>query len=51
MEELRKKLIQKMDDRVKETGEKILTRKKIGRNEICPCGKKFKKCCIGEMKR
>lgn len=25
-----------------------IARKKVGRNEICPCGsgKKFKKCCL-----
>lgn len=29
-------------------GYKVSTRRKIGRNEPCPCGsgKKFKKCCI-----
>ena len=28
----------------------IKTRKKIGRNDLCPCGsgKKYKKCCLGE---
>jgi len=28
----------------------IRTKKKIGRNDLCPCdsGKKFKKCCIGK---
>lgn len=28
----------------------ITKKKKIGRNELCPCGsgKKFKKCCIGK---
>ncbi len=46
------KVIQKMDDRVKETGHKIVTRQKIGRNAACPCGSglKFKKCCIEKMR-
>lgn len=27
-----------------------IKKRKIGRNELCPCGsyKKFKKCCIGK---
>ena len=28
----------------------VIKGKKIGRNEMCPCGsgKKFKKCCLGK---
>lgn len=31
---------------------KSLSRKKVGRNDLCPCesGKKYKKCCLGRSK-
>ena len=33
-------------------GETLVRRKKLGRNDPCPCnsGKKFKKCCMGGLK-
>ena len=43
-------LIRKADSFVSDTGHKVLTRKKVYRNDPCPCGsgKKFKKCCIDQ---
>jgi uncharacterized protein YecA (UPF0149 family) len=40
-----------MDTRLgelKEKGHTLVSRKKVGRNEPCPCGsaKKFKRCCL-----
>lgn len=40
-----------MDQRLgelQEEGHTLVTRKKIGRNDPCPCesGKKFKRCCL-----
>ena len=31
--------------------EKAIERRKVGRNEFCPCksGKKFKKCCLTQL--
>lgn len=45
-----KHMLNRMDKAVKH-GHTIITRTKIGRNELCPCnsGKKFKKCCIDKV--
>lgn len=45
-----------MDDAAEEKmtqGYRVSERRKIGRNEPCPCGsnKKFKKCCIHKARR
>ena len=47
----KKDVYKKMDDRLSQLEKKnhvLLRRKKIGRNDPCPCGsgKKFKKCCL-----
>jgi len=49
--ESRKEFESRMDEAVASAegkGYKYVGRRKIGRNEPCPCnsGKKFKKCCI-----
>lgn len=38
----------KIKDLLDNTAKRIISKKKIGRNEKCPCGSglKFKKCCI-----
>lgn len=48
-------LVAQMDQRLGELnrkhGEVLVRRKKIGRNEPCPCnsGRKFKRCCITKL--
>jgi len=46
---------QAMENRLAELesqGEALVRRKKLGRNDPCPCnsGKKFKKCCMGGLR-
>lgn len=46
-----KSVREKMDAHFKGLpGHRLISRTKIGRNEICPCGSglKFKKCCISK---
>lgn len=45
-------LVQRMDNLAAERGHTVIKRAKIGRNELCPCGsgRKFKKCCIEELR-
>ena len=46
------KIFNKMENRLKELeGHKLITRRKIGPNELCPCmsGKKFEKCCMAKV--
>jgi uncharacterized protein YecA (UPF0149 family) len=46
-------IMQAMDDRAVELGERVVKRSKIGRNASCPCasGRKFKKCCMAGARR
>ena len=43
-------IFEKLPDHIKNYLKLIPERKKIGRNEKCPCGsgKKFKFCCLGK---
>lgn len=45
-------LVDKMVDMLqKDMNDKMITSKKVGRNDLCPCGsgKKFKKCCLDKV--
>lgn len=45
-------LVDKMVDMLqKDMNDQMITSKKVGRNDLCPCGsgKKFKKCCLDKV--
>jgi len=48
VKDLNKKLIRAHKTAIRNPRTVSVTQRKIGRNELCPCGsgRKFKKCCI-----
>lgn len=54
--EFESRMSEVMDERIAEAESKgytLVKRRKIGRNDPCPCnsGKKFKTCCIDKVRR
>lgn len=51
-DEAQSRMDQRLGELNRTKGETLVRRKKIGRNEPCPCGsgRKFKKCCISGLR-